>query len=153
MNGEVFVPDVPVTYMLFLLKELSDLQTFVSKMVELDPGEKWAEDPTSGLFRSGETKTHKTKKMQRGITLYDATPEHPAQTQLITEDVVIGHWTTTKFSGAIPRPRKKELLDRIRILADAVKFAKERANSIEAEEQKLGRKVLDFIFARGSNGA
>jgi len=91
--------------------------------------------------------------MQKGIVLYDATEHHPAQTQLITEDVVVGHWTTTKFSGAIPRPRKKVLLERIRQLADAVKFAREQANSIEADDQKVGRKVLDFIFARGSNGA
>jgi len=153
VNGEVFLPNVPVTYMLFLEKELNDLHTFVTKMVELDPGEKWTLDPNSGLFRSGEAKTHKTKKMQRGIVLYDATEHHPAQTQLVTEDVVIGHWTTTKFSGAIPRPRKKALLERIRVLADAVKFAREQANSIEAEEQKIGRKVLDFIFAKGSNGA
>jgi len=65
VNGEVFLPNVPVTYMLFLEKELNDLHTFVTKMVELDPGEKWTLDPNSGLFRSGEAKTHKTKKMQR----------------------------------------------------------------------------------------
>lgn len=153
VNGEVFIPNVPVTYMLFLEKELNDLHTFVNKMIELDPGEKWTLDPNSGLFRSGEIKTHKTKKMQKGIVLYDATEQHPAQTQLVTEDVVIGHWVTTKFSGAIPRPRKKALLERIRLLADAVKFAREQANSIEADDQKIGRKVLDFIFDKGSNGA
>jgi hypothetical protein len=152
VNGQPFLENVPVTYMLFLEKELNDLQTFVSKMIELDPGEKWAPDPNSGLFRSAETKTHKTKKMQKGIVLYDATEHHPAQTQLVTEDVVIGHWTTTKFSGAIPRPRKKILLERIRLLTDAVKFAREQANAVEAPEIRVGRKILDFIFARGSNG-
>ena len=146
VDGEVFLENVPVTYMLFLEKELKDLHTFVSKVVELDPAEQWSLDPNSGLFRSEPVKTHKTKKLQKPIVLYDATPEHAAQTQLITEDVIIGHWTTIKFSGALPRPDKKRMLDRIRVLQDAVKFAREQANSMEVNEQKVGRKVLDFVF-------
>lgn len=146
LDGEVFLEQVPVTFLLFLEKELHDLHTFVAKMVELDPGEKWTLDPNSGLFRSDPVKTHKTKKLQRPIVLYDATEHHPAQTQLITDDVVIGHWTTTKFSGAIPRPDKKKFLERIRKLEEAVKFARVQANSIEATEQRVGRKVLDFVF-------
>ena len=149
LNGEVFLEKVPVTYLLFLEKELKDLQTFVSKMVELDPGEQWTLDPNSGLFRSEPVKTSKTKKTQRPIVLYDATEHHPAQTQIITDDVVIGHWTTTKFSGAIPRPKKRVLLERIRKLEEAVKFAREQANSMEADEKKVGQKVLDFIFKEG----
>ena len=90
--------------------------------------------------------TQKTKKEQRPIVLYHATEHHPAQTQLITEDVVIGHWTTTKWSGAIPRPRKRALLERIVKLEEAVKFARERANSIDATEAHAGRRILDFIF-------
>ena len=78
--------------------------------------------------------------------LYDATPEHPAQTQLITEDVVIGHWTTTYFSGAIPRPKKRRFLERITELQEAVKFAREQANSQEADEQRVGRKLLTHVF-------
>lgn len=149
LHGEVFLKQVPVTYMLFLEKELLDLHTFVTKMVELDPGEKWDLDPNSGLYRSEPVKKAKTKKLQKPIVLYDATDKHPAQTQLITEDVVIGHWKETKFSGAIPRPEKKKLLERIRELQDAVKFAREEANSIEAPEQSVGRKVLGFIFQDG----
>jgi hypothetical protein len=146
VGGEVFLENVPVTYLLFLTKELNDLHTFVNKMVELDAAEEWTLDPNSHLFRSAPIKTHKTKKLQKPIVLYDATPEHPAQCQIVTEDVVIGHWTTTKFSGAIPRPDKKDMLDRIRVLQEAVKFAKEQANSIEAPDQKVGRKVLDYVF-------
>jgi hypothetical protein len=39
--------------------------------------------------------------------LYDATEHHPAQTQLISEDVIVGWWETVKHSGAIPRPRQE----------------------------------------------
>lgn len=147
VNGEVFLPQVPVTFLLFLEKELHDVHTFVTKMVELDPGETWSPDPNSGQYRSEPVRTHKTKKLQRPIVLYDATEHHPAQTQLITEDVVIGHWVTTKFSGAIARPKKKALLTRIQQLEDAVKFAREEANARNADQQHLGSKILGYIFA------
>ena len=149
IGGEVFLKDVPVTYCLFLEKELTDLHTFVSKMVELDPAQTWTFDENSGQYRSDSTRTHKTKKLQKPIVLYDATVEHPAQTQLITEDVIIGHWTTTYFSGAIPRPKKRKLLERIVALQEAVKFAREQANAIAAEEPRVGRKILDHIFGEG----
>jgi len=146
IGGETFLEDVPVTYLLFLEKELKDLHTFVTKVVELDPAEVWTLDANSGLFRSEPVKTGKTKKTQRAIVKYDATDHHPAQTEMITEDVVIGHWTTIKFSGALPRPEKKAMLERIRVLQDAVKFAREHANSMEVTDQKVGRKVLDYLF-------
>ena len=82
------------------------------------------------------------------ITLYEATEEHPAQTQLITEDVIAGQWLTIKYSGAIAPPRKKQLLARIEKLSNAVKFAREQANAIEATEKKLGREVFDYLFAK-----
>jgi hypothetical protein len=149
VNGQTFLEKVPVTFLLFLEKELTDLHTFVSKMVELDPAQNWTYDPNSGQYRSDSTTSHKTKKLQKPIVLYDATDKHPAQTQLITEDVVIGHWTTTHFSGAIPRPKKRKFLERITELHEAVKFARETANSLEADEQKVGRRILGHIFKDG----
>lgn len=146
LNGDTFLEQVPVTYLLFLEKELTDLHTFVSKMVELDSAQNWTLDPNSGQYRSESSKSHKTKKLQKPIVLYDATEHHPAQTQLITEDVVIGHWTTTYFSGAIPRPKKRKFLERITELQEAVKFAREQANSLEADQQQVGKKVLSHIF-------
>lgn len=146
VDGKVFLPQVPVTFLLFLEKELHDLRTFVEKLVELDPAERWSYDPSSGLHQSEPVQTQKTKKEQRPIVLYHATEHHPAQTQLITEDVVIGHWTTKKYSGAIPRPKKRALLDRIVKLEEAVKFARERANAIDAVEVDVGRRILDFVF-------
>ena len=58
-------------------------------MSELDPGSDWSVDPGTGLYKTDNTLTQRTKKVQRPITLYEATKEHPAQTQLITEDVIV----------------------------------------------------------------
>jgi hypothetical protein len=147
IDGRVLVKDAPATYLLFLEKQLSDLTTFVAKMAELDPGSDWSVDPSTGLFRTEPSTTQRTKKLQRPIVLYDATEHHPAQTQLITEDVIAGQWVTVKHSGALPAPRKKQLLARIERLSNAVKFAREQANAIEAPDQKIGQAVLSYLFA------
>lgn len=146
VDGRTLLKEVPATYLLFLEKQLGDLHTFITKMAELDPGSDWAIDPGTGLYKTDATQTQRTKKVQRPITLYEATKEHPAQTQLITEDVIAGTWVTTKYSGAMPAPRKKQLLARIEKLSNAVKFAREQANAAEATDKKLGKEVFDFLF-------
>jgi hypothetical protein len=146
IEGRVLLKDVPATYLLFLEKQLSDLTAFVQKMAELDPASDWNVDPGTGLFKTDPTATQRTKKVQRAIVLYDATEHHPAQTQLITEDVVVGQWVTTKLSGALPAPRKKALLARIEKLNHAVKYAREQANGGDVTEQKAGAAVFDYLF-------
>ena len=148
IDGEPLLKEVPATYLLFLEKQLTDLRTFVDKMVDLDEGEEWLEDASTGLHKTAATQTQRTKKVQRPIVLYDATEHHPAQTQLITEDVVVGYWTTVKYSGALPRPRKDALLERIDKLARAVKFAREEANGIKVEQQHPGKEVFAYLLGK-----
>jgi hypothetical protein len=40
-----------------------------------------------------------------------------------------------------------ELLERVEKVQHAVKFAREEANNHEADEQKIGRAVLGYLFA------
>ena len=147
VEGEVLLEQVPATFLLFLEKQLTDLRTFVAAIPALDPAEEWTLDPTTDLWRTEPTQTTRTKKVQRPIVLYPATEEHPAQTQLISEDVVVGTWVTTKTSGALPEPRKQQLLERIEALSRAVKHARETANGVEAPEQPLGGKLFEYLFA------
>ena len=147
VDGKVVLSNVPATYLLFLDKQLSNLLTLVGKCTELDPSMDWSKDPNSGLFKSSPVKSQTTQKVQEAIVKYPATDKHPAQTEMITKDVVVGHWTTIKQSGALPTPRKKELLTRIQKLLDAVKVALEDANMTRVEDQKTGDAVLGYIFA------
>lgn len=146
VEGQVLLKDAPATYLLFLEKQLSDMQTFFQKMSELDSGSDWNMDVSTELYKTEPMQTQRTKKVQRPIVLYDATEHHPAQTQLITEDVVVGHWTTIKTSGAIPKPQKKNILARIDKLASAVKYAREQANAAEVQERHVGKDLLDYLF-------
>ncbi len=147
IDGKVIVPAAPATYLLFLEKQLHDVQTIVNNLPTLDPAEEWRFDEAANVFKSAQSKTHRTKKVQKPIVLYDATKEHPAQTQLITEDVTIGHWDTVKQSGALPPRRKQEILERIEKLMNAVKFAREEANGAEAEKKNLSAAVFDYLLA------
>lgn len=146
VGGTPLLENVPVTYLLFLEKQLVDFRTLVSKIPTLDSSEDWRLDEATGLFKTEQTKTTRTAKVQRPIVLYDATEEHPAQTQLITEDVVVGHWTTTKQSGALTADRKVELLERIATLVEAVKFARETANNTEAPKVAVSDVLFSYLL-------
>lgn len=147
VDGDVIVEKAPVTFLLFLEKQLNDINTFVSKFVVLDASLSWTFDETTGEFRSDPVATQRTRKVQKPLVLYHATDKHPAQTQVISEDVAVGDWTTVKRSGAISRTEKDAILQRISTLLKAVKFARERANAGDAPDKKVGERVFNFIFS------
>lgn len=142
----VIAASVPATTLLFLEKQLNDLHTLVARTPVLDPSEVWTFDNHAGVYKSETTQTHRTKKVQKPVVLYHATPEHPAQTVMITEDEIVGHWHATKHSGALRLDEKARLLERINVLAVAVKHAREKANGVTIVEQKIGAGVLAFLF-------
>lgn len=146
VDGKVLLKQSPATYLLFLEKQLNDIQTFVGNLPSLDPAEEWRFDEAANVYKSELTKTARTKKVQKPIVLYDATKEHPAQTQLITEDIVIGHWDTVKHSGALPPKRKQELLERVEKVIKAVKFAREEANAQEAEKKDVASALFEYLL-------
>lgn len=147
VNGTVLLSGVPATYLLFLEKQLNDVHKFVETLPVLDESDNWTKDVNSGLYKTSESSTHRTKKVQKPIVLYAATERHPAQTQLITEDVVVGYWNTVKHSGAMPAPRKKELLDRVNSLSVAVKHAREQANMVDAAPVSTAKEIFGFLLA------
>lgn len=146
IDGQVLLGGAPVPFLLFLEKQISDLHSFVDKLPTLDEAEDWNKHDGASFFKTAPIATHRTKKVQKPIVLYDATKEHPAQTQLITEDVVVGYWDTVKHSGALPAPRKKELMSKIEKLSQAVKFAREKANAADAEMISVGKPIFDYLL-------
>jgi hypothetical protein len=147
VDGRVILKDVPVTFLLFLEKQLGDLITMVKKLPTLDPGESWNYDETQDCHATEPAQTTKTKKVPKAFTASPATKEHPAQVQVFTEDVIAGYWKTVKYSGALPQKRVSEILDRILKFQAAVKFAREEANSIPSEQINVGKTVFGYLFA------
>lgn len=148
VDGKPLLTGVPITFLLFLDKQVNDLETFVNKLPTPDPAEEWTHDPNTGLLRSKATESLRTSKEPTVIVKYEATKEHPAQTELFTKDVPVGTWTQILYSGCVPADRKNAILERVRKLQDAIKTAKEQANLLEVEKQKAAEAVFGFVFAQ-----
>lgn len=147
VDGETLLAQVPVTYLLFLEKQLNDLHTFVKKLPVLDASEIWTFDESADTYATEPIQTVRTKKIPRNHVKAEATEHHPAQVEVYYEDVVVGYWRTVKFSGALPATRVNQLVERVETLQAAVKFAREEANSLDVNDQTVGKVIFDFIFA------
>ena len=148
VDGNAVLKDIPVTTLLFLEKQLVDLHTFVEKFPTLDPGETWHYSPDVDYHASESNQTTKTRKVLKNHVKSEATKEHPAQVETYTEDVIVGYWTTIKFSGAIPAKERNEILARVRKLQEAIKSAREEANNLEVVSKKIGAPVLKYLFGQ-----
>lgn len=148
IGNTVVLAKVPVPHLLFLEKQLNDLQSFVSKLPTLDSSEEWSFSEQQDSYTSKVTQTNKTKKVMRNHEKAPATDKHPAQVETYSEDVKIGVWDTLKFSGAIPAKKKNEMLERIASFQEAVKFAREEANNTEVDLQAVAQPILDYVFGK-----
>jgi hypothetical protein len=146
VDGQKVLERVPLTHLLFLEKQLADIRTELRTIPTLDLQDVWTYDPNVGYYKSDMVWNNKTKKVPRNHVKAEATKEHPAQVEMYYEDVVVGKWETIKFSGAMPADEKEKLLERVNKLRDAVKLAREEANSIEAVDSKVGEKIFNFLF-------
>jgi hypothetical protein len=148
IDGKVILPEMPPTSLLFLEKQLVNLLNILDKMPVLDPQENWTYSTDAGCYVSEKTTTLKTKKTPRAQVLYEATKEHPAQVQQYFEDVVVGSWDTLKLSGALAADERTAIVSRIEKLRDAVKVAREEANSAEAKDKKVGDAIFDYVLGK-----
>jgi hypothetical protein len=141
------IPKVPVGMLVRLEKELVDVRTFISKSptFAIDVSWSWNEDRL--LWSSDSVTTTSTKKVPTFITVADATEHHPAQVREVSNDLIVGHWTKQEFSATLSPARKKELLDRVNILIDTVKKAREEANMTEIKQMKMGAALFSYLFA------
>lgn len=139
--------NVPVTILLFLDKQLADLRTLACNLPTLPTDKVWKRDDAKNCWVTDSERTVKTQKVTVPIVKYDATPEHPAQTELISKDKTIGHWDIIHLSGALPETERNAIIERIETLQDAVKVAREEANGLNVTEQPtIGEAILGFVF-------
>lgn len=148
VGGKVLAKDVPATTLIALEKQLNDVHTFVEKLPVLDPAHRWTFDEALGIWQSEPQTTTRTKKVQKALVLLAPTEKHPGQAQQITEDEVVGTWTSVKQSGAMKASDKEAILERIQKLQKAVKFAREAANTVDAPDRNMGEDLFNFILGR-----
>jgi hypothetical protein len=148
VDGQAVLSGVPVTTLLFLDKQLAEVENFVSKLPTPDPAEEWSHDPNTGLLRSPVSESLRTTKEPTVLVKYEATDKHPAQTETYMKDVPAGSWRQVLYSGSIQADRKNAILARLKKLQDAVKLAREQANLLEVERRKAGAALLTFVFGK-----
>lgn len=146
VNGTTLVAGAPATFLLFLEKQLTDIRSFIAKLPTLDPAKDWRKDENVALFKTDVRQSIKTKKVPRAMVLHEGNEHHPPQTQVVTEDIIVGHWNQVDFSGAFPETRQQEMAERVETLLKAVKMAREKANDQKIEKKEVGNAVLEWLF-------
>lgn len=144
----ILIPDAPVSFLLFLEKELADWRSVLSKAPVLSADRQWHFDENQGVFRTDPVKTLRTQKVRKAHVLYEATDRHPAQVESYTEDVPVGTWSATHFSSALTANAVHVLLDRLDKLEQAVRAAREQANTMTVTDVRAFKDVFDYLLGR-----
>lgn len=138
---------LPAPALLNLENRLGELQNAISAIPTLDPAVAWEWDEAQELFKSEVLYTFKTQKVPVTHVAYEATKEHPAQTETYHVDKRIGQRETRMWSAEIPPHSKRVIMERLADLQREVKKARQRANDIEAKDVKIANEIFNYLFA------
>ncbi len=149
-DGGVLAESVPATALLELEKRMAELLTLVQTIPTLDPAKGFSPDDQrgEGYFQARTVRKSRTKKDKVVLVLYPATEQHPAQTQLIDKDVNIGAIEEQEWSSLLTPASKADLINRVEIVARAVRQARSRANEQEVPKVQIANALLNYIFGK-----
>lgn len=133
------------TTLLALESHLSKVLDLYKTIPTLDTTRKWFFDEQNDFYRTEEEVKFRTIKRPKVIVKYEATDQHPAQTELLNIDFQVGKYETTYFSGRLTPIQRHRLVDKLESLIEAVKIARSKANNVEVKQIKLGQDIFDFI--------
>jgi hypothetical protein len=145
-NEAVVIEDVPVTFLLFLEKQLTDLETFLRNLPTLDPAHTWTWDASARVWRSEVNFSARTKKVRKSHVLHPGSDRHAPQVEAYTDDEITGQWMVTQLSGAMEPAVVSALIERCQTALAAVRMAREAANNRPAEQVRVGRQIFDYIL-------
>jgi hypothetical protein len=150
IGGTVLLPDVPAGYLLFLENQLLALRGLVQRLPVLDPAEDWQWDKTKNIYRTEATKKAREVRVPQVQVLQAPQvidgEKFDGQYRPFETAKPVGDWTTVKMSGAMPAEEVEKILDRITVLSEAVKYAREQANSIDVTDRKAGAAVFAYLL-------
>lgn len=146
VDGLPILVDVPVGYLMFLEKQLTDFKTFISHLPILAIDRNWERDSNKGCWVTEPAQKAKTKKITDFVVAYEATPEHPAQIREVSKDIVEGTWTTQELSGGLPKDTVDELLKRVEKLQSSVVSAREKANDMQVTQRAISENIFNYLF-------
>lgn len=148
VDGNVLLRDAPVDYLLFLENQLAEIKKIVRAIPTLPLSEEW-HDTGDGTWHTGELETKQMAKAPLSVVKWappDPSYRQEAQTELHWSDSPVGTWKIIKFSGAMHPAAYRLLVKRLDILIEAVKMAREEANSIEVTHRKVAEPILNYLL-------
>jgi hypothetical protein len=148
VGERVIAKDVPATYLLSLEKRLREIREYYDAMPTIDMSKKWEDGGRKGIRKNGPVEQYRTAKKTVPVVLAESTEKHPAQVKAETEDVQIGQFLTTYFSGAAHPQEKADRLTKIDRLIAATKRARMLANETEVVDREIGKEIFDYIHDR-----
>lgn len=149
VRGQVILENVPTSTLLFLEKQLIDVRTFVTACPTLDSAKEWVTDEVTGISKTPRpVETTRSEKVEETAVVVQPTERHPAQVRDRVKDLIVGTWATTHFSGAFTLAQQHTLVGRINELIDAVKIAREEANTIMVDDVRVGDALFGFLLDR-----
>ena len=143
--GDKNLGSFSATSLLALEAHLVKIKELYQNIPTLDATKKWSFDSQKGVFKTEEEVKFRSVKRPKVIVKYEATKEHPAQTELLYLDFQVGKYETIYTSGKITPAQKSGLLKKVDDLLEAVKIARSKANNVEVNNIKVGQKIFDFI--------
>lgn len=145
IDGAKFLSGLSATALLNLENRIEELFAVYHAIPTLDTVEHWQVDAQRGGFRSDVRSAYRNKKVPRPLVLSEATKEHPAQVQVYTDEIPAYKIEKVIFSGMLTPSDKAERLERLSVLATAVKKARQRANDVEIKPVAVAKKIFDYI--------
>jgi len=148
IDGTTIAKDLPATFLLGLETKLKYVRSVYDSIPTLAPGVKWETDTNKGkdVFKtSNPEETFKTEKIIEPFILHKATIEHPAQVREISKTINTGKYERTIWSGMITPARKSVILGKIDKLLQAVKKARQRANTTKVINATVGSELFNYI--------
>ncbi len=133
------------TSLLALETHLNRLRDMYEAIPVLEQTKKWTFDKQNGVYKTDEEVKFRSVKRPKVVVKYEATKEHPAQTEILNLDFQVGKYETVYTSGKLTATQKAELINRVNQLLEAVKIARSKANNAEVKSIKIGKQICDFI--------
>lgn len=149
IDDKVLAAAVPATFLLGLEEKLSALRKVLENIPVLDPSIAWEADNDlmDGAFVTrNPVTTFKTEKVEEFVSVAAATEYHKEQIEKVNKNNNIGRYTATQWSGAISTAEKAAKLQRLDIMLNAVKQARQRANRATVKTEVIGSSLINYIY-------
>lgn len=149
VDGQVVAKDVPVTTLMFLTKQWTDVLTFLQALPTPAASVDWVYDSNLGVLKSREEVIQqRTEKVPQVLRKFEPTERHPGQADVFTKDIPVGEYKKREFSGGCPLDVKEAMVERCSKIIEAIKVAREAANmSVEVQEAGIADQLFEFVFA------